>query len=206
MLRERLSQWPKRSSEIQKDAFAFSRSVSGAAAVEFAFVATPFFLIICATLQFAYIVWAASNLDHTVQQAARLLMTGSFQNNNIGQTDTKTLLAKLRDGMCGTGTQAVPTIFRCADMKLNISTSASFAGGKSTSAYDPSTKAISTAFEGYVCPHPGEIVILTAAVSMPTFFGKFVPGTWTLQDGSVLLQSTNVFRTEPYQSVSSSAC
>lgn len=206
MLREPTLRQLNRSSKIQKNVSEFSRSRSGAVVVEFAFVATPFFIIICAILQFAYIVWASSNLDHTVQHAARSLMTGTFQNNNFGQKATPTLLAKLRDEMCGTGTAAVPTIFRCSDMKLNVSTSASFAGGKSTSPYDPNSKSISTSFEAYVCAHPGEIVILTAAVSMPTFFGKFVPGAWTLEDGSFLLQSTHVFRTEPYQSVNSSAC
>lgn len=206
MLRECFSQRPNHPSKSWRDASSLSSSESGAVVVEFAFVATPFFMIVCAILQFAYIVWAAANLDHTVQHAARLLMTGSFQNNNLGQTDTKALLAKLREGMCGTGTAAIPTIFRCSDMKLNIATSASFAGGKSTSAYDPVTKSMNTSFEGYVCPHPGEIVILTAAVSMPTFFGKFVPGAWTLEDGSFLLQSTHVFRAEPYQTVNSSAC
>lgn len=192
--------------EAPRGVAAFGASASGIAAVEFALVAGPFFMIVCAILQFAYIVWAAANLDHTVQQAVRALMTGSFQNENSGVTDTKTLLANLRNGMCGTGTGAISTVFKCANVKLNVSTSASFAGGASATAYDASTKAMSTSFESYTCAQPGTIVVLTAAVSMPTFFGKLVPGAWTLGDGSYLLQSTQVFRTEPYQPTTSTAC
>jgi len=49
-------------------------------------------------------------------------------------------------------------------------------------------------------------VIATAAVKFPVFFGLLNPGLSNFADGSKLLQSTAVFRTEPYSSGNASSC
>ena len=41
-------------------------------------------------------------------------------------------------------------------------------------------------------------MIATAAVKFPVFFGSLLPAFSNFSDGSKLLQSTVVFRTEPY--------
>ena len=48
--------------------------------------------------------------------------------------------------------------------------------------------------------------MVTAAVAIPTFFKLLNPGFTTMADGSYLLQSTAVFRTEPYQTATATGC
>ena len=169
-------------------------------------VIVPFLGLLGGIIQFVFIIWAGQNLDQSVQRAARNLFTGSFQNANVGITNQTTLLNNLRTAMCGSGANAGVSVFSCNSVKLNIATANSFASGAYASAYDATTKAIRAGFDSYACAKPGQIVVVTAAVALPTFFKLINPGFATMSDGSYLLQSTAVFRTEPYQTTGASAC
>ncbi|NEU11225.1 pilus assembly protein [Methylobacterium sp. BTF04] len=184
----------------------FRSASSGSAAVEFALVSLPFFMLLGGIIQWCFIIWAQTNLDFMVERAERNLFTGNFQTANTGVTDPTTLLANLKTVMCGSGTSAVATVFVCNNVKLNVSSASSFASSASATAYDPATKAISAKFEGYTCAKPGQIVVVTAVVSLSVFFAKLLPGLTGMADGSYLMRSTGVFRTEPYSSTSTGAC
>ena len=180
----------------------FARAQGGGPAVEFALMLVPFFGLLGGIIQFAFIIWAGQNLDQMVQRAVRNLFTGSFQNANMGQTDTATLLSNLKATMCQSGGAAMVTVFPCSALKLNVSVSSSFANGSQLNAYDSTSRSISTSFEGYTCARAREIVIVSAVVPLPTFFKLLNPGILLMADGSYLLQSTAVFRTEPYSAPS----
>lgn len=66
----------------------------GAAAVEFAIVAVPFFFVIFAVLELGVIFLIDSTLEASVQQATRLVRTGQAQGGAITQ-------AQFRTAMCG---------------------------------------------------------------------------------------------------------
>lgn len=193
-------------SSIRRRALCFGTASSGASAVEFALVALPFFMLLAGIIQWGFIIWARMNLDTAVENAVRNLYTGSFQTANAGVTDTTTLLNNLKVVMCGSGTSKIPTVFNCSNVKLNISIANTFSGSSYATAYNATTKSISANFEGYTCAAPGKIVIVTAAVSLPLFFGNLLPGLSGMADGSYLVRSTGVFRTEPYSTSSTGAC
>ena len=83
-----------------------------ATAVEFGLVSLPFLALIGGILQVAFQIWAAQNLDYTLHEATRSLLTGQFQSANQGQTDPAVLLSNLKTQMCGTSNAALVSIAR----------------------------------------------------------------------------------------------
>ena len=186
---------------------SFAAAAEGAAAVEFALVSVPFLALVGAIIQVAFVIWAGQNFDHTVQAAVRSLFTGQFQIANTGTSNAAVLLQKLNQTMCGTGPTRQITLFDCSSVKIDVSLADSFAAGSSAQAMDPSSKTWNGAFgTSYACAKPGAIVVVTAAVKIPVFFSLLNLGQKSFADGTHLLQSTAVFRTEPYQTTASTGC
>ena len=178
----------------------FGRDAEGAAAVEFGLIAMPFFALIGAIIQFAFVhIWVGQNLDFHLQRAVRNLFTGSFQTSNSTVTNQTTLLNNLKTAMCQSNGKAMVTVFKCGDVKLNVAVASSFASSSAASPVNASTKTWNNNFEGYTNPQPCQIVVVTAAVTVPNYFKLLNPGVATMSDGSHFLMATSVFRTEPYQ-------
>lgn len=185
----------------------FVRKAEGASAVEFALVAAPFILVIGSIFQICLINWASQNLDESLRRAARTLYTGNFQTTNKSQKSSSALLQNLKDSICGAGTATDGRVFSCTDLKVDVSTSASFAASKSPSAFDDKTGTWASNFgSNYTCAKPGEIVVITAAVKYPVAFKFLNLGFSSFGDGSWLIMSTVVMRTEPYDVSSGSPC
>ncbi|WP_245435889.1 TadE/TadG family type IV pilus assembly protein [Methylobacterium sp. V23] len=183
----------------------FRSDSRGATAVEFGLVAIPFFTMLAAIIQISFQVWAAQNLDYAVQKASRSILTGSFQVANSGQRDPAILLGRLRDNLCNSG--ALMPAFDCQSIKLDVTLSASYGNGSVPSPFDSSAGGWSrTAGTQFNCPQPGSIVIVSAAAKFPVFFSFLKLSANTFADGSQLMQSTAVFRTEPYQTTSTTGC
>lgn len=183
----------------------------GAAAVEFALVALPFLALCGAIFQIILQIWATQNFDRALQNAVRTIFTGQFQQANSGQTDAATLLANLKQTMCGPANATIVNIFNCQNVKIDVATSSTFKSATPSSPIDSVTGTWSTNFgTNYACAKPGTIVIVTAAVQFPTFFNLMGLMTRRFSSGSAagssLLTSTAVFRTEPYQIVGASPC
>lgn len=182
---------------------------SGATAVEFGLVAIPFFALLGAIIQIAFMTWAQENLDFTFQRAARAVFTGQFQTANAGSGSTSaTLLKQIHDSMCGpSSTNGAATVYSCSGLKIDLKLGTNFANSAFSPPVDPSTKTWSTGFgTNYACASPGAIVIATAAVEFPLFFRLWNGGLASFSDGGILLQSTAVFRTEPYATTGNSPC
>ncbi|WP_375408323.1 TadE/TadG family type IV pilus assembly protein [uncultured Methylobacterium sp.] len=172
----------------------------GASAVEFALVCLPFLSVFGAIIQIGLVSWAGQNLDNSLQTAVRKLYVGSFQSSNQGGSSA-TNLASLKAQVCGSG----GNVFSCQDLKLDVTLASSFAAGTAPDPFDAATKDWSAGFGShYACAKPGDIVVVTAAVKYPLFFSFLNFGAASFADGSLLVQSSSVFRTEPYQS--SGAC
>ena len=67
----------------------FGRDKDGAAAVEFAMLAFPFFLIIAAMAEVTIIGFAQSSLDHAVSEASRRIRTGQVQSESKTAADMR---------------------------------------------------------------------------------------------------------------------
>jgi hypothetical protein len=203
-----LVQGPVYAVGMLRHAFARVRQdISGASAVEFALVSGPFIAIIGALFQFCLIVWANQNLDEALQRSARTLYTGGFQSSNKSQKDTQALLTMLRNSICGGVSQVGATVFGCSGLKLDIAVVSNFSAGKVPKIIDDQTGTWSKDFGGgYACAKPGDIVVVTAAVKYSLAFRYLNFGFDSFGDGSSLIVSTVVMRTEPYDTSSGSAC
>lgn len=183
----------------------FCRDIDGAMAVEFALIAVPFLGLCAAILQTGFMIWAQQNFERALDRATRNLLTGQFQVATASDSDPAVILRKLRLKMCGP--DAGMTLFDCAAVKIDVTSASSFTGSTPTQPIDPQTKAWKPNFgSAYTCPRPGAIVVVTAAAKVPTFFGLLGIDLRTFLDGSQLLFSTAVFRTEPYETAGTMAC
>lgn len=186
---------------------AFRADADGASAVEFALVAAPFLGLCAAILQVGLLIWTMQNFEQSLQNAVRTVFTGQFQLATAGQTDAATLLALLRSRMCGKDSGGAALLYSCEAVKIDVRTSSSFSTSTPSQAVDSSTGTWKQDFgSAYTCPRPGEIVTVTVAAKLQTFFGLVGLKLSDFADGSHLLMSTAVFRTEPYQTVGSAAC
>lgn len=176
-----------------------SRDSRGATAVEFGLVCAPFLALLGAIVQTAFSIWAAQNFEYQFQRTVRALFTGQFQQNNAQSASSSTLLSAIKTSMCGSGSTATLTVFDCSNLKIDISIGTNFASLAPVYPLDPTTKDWSPNFGNhYACAGPSTIVIATAATKFPVFFGALNLGFSSFADGSQLLESTAVFRTEPY--------
>lgn len=178
---------------------AMMRDVRGATAIEFGLVCLPFLALLGGIIQIAFTIWAGQNFDIVFQKTARTLFTGQFQTANSGTSDPNVLLAALKTSMCTTGASATVTLFNCSQVKIDVSLGTDFANSTPINPINPSTRDWSASFgTHYACAGPKAIVIATAAVKFPVYFGLLNAALSNFADGSKLLQSTAVFRTEPY--------
>lgn len=118
------------------------------------------------------------------------------------------VLQNLKANICGATMDSHSWMFSCANLKIDVRSVTSFsAGSASFSAVDSNTKTWAADFgTTYSCPGPRSIAVIRAAVKYPLFAPLLNLGLAAFADGSALLQSAEVFKVEPYQSGSGSAC
>lgn len=167
----------------------FGRKQDGAAAVEFAIVAVPFFAILFAIIELAFVFWAGQVLETAVNDTSRLIMTGQAQKQSFDQTRFKTELCNRVLGLfnCNTG------------MIIDVRTSGAFA---SANLGKPSFKANGqvddTGFQ-YQTGGPGDIVVVRVMYEWPLILRTFGLDLADTPGGKRLLMSAVAFRNEPYQ-------
>jgi Flp pilus assembly protein TadG len=188
----------------------FERMLSdarGATAIEFALVALPFFALLGAIIQVAFMIWAQQNLDFVFQKAIRTVFTGTFQQKYSQSLPTATLLADLQATMCGSSSAPMAVVFNCSAVKIDLTLGTNFTSSTPVYPVNATTKDWNSGFgTNYTCAAPGTIVVATAAVKFPVFFGLLNAGLANFADGSKLLMATSVFRTEPYATAGTSPC
>lgn len=165
----------------------FLKNNAGAAYVEFAIVAVPFFLVVFGILQLGLIFWSTYDLENATQNAARLVRTGQAQGLPADQ---------FKNAIC-----ANTVIIHNCSSKLRVNV-ASFQNLSDVSALNPRTGAgeLRTDFNG----DPSNIGPLqNVLVSVYYEFRLFDPLTSVvmsnLTNGNFLIQSSAVFRTEPFR-------
>ncbi|CAO4194760.1 TadE/TadG family type IV pilus assembly protein [Methylorubrum extorquens] len=169
----------------------FITDVGGIAAVELSLVILPLFVLMMVIAEASLFVFAQQQFDLSVQRAARLLRTGTFQEEATGADPAQSL----RGLLCGTGIR----LYQCDEMRVDLVRTATFAIKQITPAYDVARGDWAAGFgTQFTCPSGGGIHVLRAAVpilrpfSFLDFTGQRMPG------GKQLLTATAVFRTEDY--------
>ena len=163
----------------------FLRQRRGVAAIEFAVIAIPFFLLIMGIVEVGLIFWAGYELENATSAAARLVRTRQAQ---IGGYTVDQLRAQL----C----QNVVILSDCnTKVKLSVQTFPTFAGITVSSAVDQNGT-LQTSFP-YSLGGPGAIVLLTAFYEWPLTTPLTSAALGNLGDGNYLLQISMAFRNEP---------
>lgn len=167
----------------------FGRRQDGAAAVEFALVATPFLALTFAILETAMVFFAGQSLETAVADSSRLIMTGQAQTGTPPLTkDT------FKDAVC----QRISILFECSKLYVNVQTFTDFS---SVSSSAPVTAgSLDSTKTTYNPGDVGSIVSVTLYYAWPIY----VPLLDLLSNSSMsgnnhLLVATAVFRNEPYK-------
>lgn len=167
----------------------FSVDTRGTAAVEFALVATPFFLTLFSLLEVSMIYVGSIALDNGMQQAARLVRTG--------QTADAVLF---RDTLCAESF----TLLNCgANLYVDVDAYPSFAGLDLTPPVDEDGNPLPGDFN---VGSAGDVVMVRAYYVWPVYTPglKYILGNIG-STGSRLLMSTTAFRNEPYGALAAPA-
>jgi Flp pilus assembly protein TadG len=185
ILKNRLAAGRKRLASVA----GFARREDGAAALEFAIVAAPFFAIILATLQTALAFFAGQVLESAVADSSRSILTGSAQNASLSQSGFATTV-------CG----KVQALFDCSKLMIDVQTATSFGSantGAPTLTFDSKGNVTNT--WQYNPGNPGDIVIMRLMYQWPVFTGPLGLGLSNEKNGNLLLVATAAFKNEPYQ-------
>ena len=119
MLKATRNQFTARLRKLMQGRIArrFVRQQDGAAAVEFALVATPFLALTFAILETAFVFFAGQTLEAAASDSARLIMTGQAQTAGYTAADFKNQVCARIYGL-----------FDCANgMTVNVQTYTTFA-------------------------------------------------------------------------------
>jgi Flp pilus assembly protein TadG len=166
-----------------------ARNDQGSAAVEFGFVAAPFFLLLCGILETALVFFAGQTLETAVADSARLIMTGQAQAQGFDQ-------AKFKSEVC----KRVFSLFSCdGGIKVNVQTFPSFQAVSLPKPIDPQTGKFTDQNFKYQHGGPGDIVAVQIFYEWKVFLSLYGFNLADLPDRKRLLAATVAFRNEPFQ-------
>jgi Flp pilus assembly protein TadG len=174
--------------KTRRDVLRFKRARGGAAAVEFALVGLPFFLLTFALAEVTMIGFAQTSLDFAVSETARRIRTGEIQSNGVSQ-------GELREDMCETMNWLLSA--NCnGNLELDVKRYTSFVGVQTQSPIR-NGQFSNNGFQ-FNPGNPSDIVMVRAyyrwKVITPFFEAIFA----NLPNGQRMLASTMLFRNEPF--------
>ena len=175
------------SARLRPAAAEAARNEDGVAAVEFAFVAAPFFALLIAILDLALLFFAQASLETAVEQTARLVLTGQAMSQGL-------TVSQFQAAVCN----ALPSAFSCNGVMIDLQTASSFAGANTsapTLTYDAHGN-VTNAWK-YQVGGPGTIQVMRVMYQWPIFPGPLNVNFANLSNGAYLLMATSVFRNEP---------
>ena len=172
----------------------FVRCSKGAAAVEFALVATPFIALLVAILQTIIVFFAQRVLDEVTEEASRYIMTGQAQTGGVTQSGFANYVCT------SSNTSAlVSALFTCNNIMVNVQNYAAFSSANTstpTLTYNPNGTVSNT--WNYSAGNAGDIVVVQVMYQWPVMLGPLSFNLSNLSNGNRLLISTAVFKNEPY--------
>jgi Flp pilus assembly protein TadG len=168
----------------------FARARRGSAALEFAIVAFPFFLLTIGLAEISMIGFAQSSLDYAVSETSRQIRTGQAQMGGVTE-------AQINTQLCTELNRFV--ILTCnGNLFLDVDQFASFvdAGNNNNNPVQNNTF---TPTPGYQPGAPSAIVVVRAYYRWQIMTPLFEPIFQNVSGGQRILVSTMMFRNEPYQ-------
>lgn len=166
----------------------FARARSGAAAVEFAFIAAPFLALMFAIMETAFVFFAGQTLEYAVAQSSRLILTGQAQTAGFDQTAFK-------NAVCSN----ITALFDCANkLYISVQNYSNFSSASTTPPYDGSGQ-LDTSKMPYQPGNAGDIVVVSLYYQWPIYVSLLSDNLANQNGNKRLLVATAAFRNEPYQ-------
>jgi len=165
----------------------FGRDSSGASALEFAIVATPFLLLLFGILAVGFVFLGNMTLENAIAQGARIIRTGEAQSQAFDAGQFKTEVCKY-----------LTAPLSCGGLKLDVRTFSTFGGSDLTNPRDSSGN-LKSEFN-YEPGVGGQVVVVRAFYEWALL--ATLPQAISLsnmQSGNRLLVATVAFRNEPFK-------
>lgn len=161
------------------------RNRDGSAAIEFAFVALPFFLMIFAILEVALIFTLDSVLENAAIATGRLVRTGQASAQGMTAAEFKTQLCSRMSIFSG-GCEANATVDVRVIPQFNTNPPDPLAGG----GFDPGGLT-------YDNGNPGNLILVRVWYKHPLVTSFLSQGLSSIGDRTAVLTATTAFRNEP---------
>ncbi len=195
---------PRRwSVKVQRRIAGLKSETSGSVALEFAEIAAPFLMMLVGIMGTGLQYFSLTSLENGVETASRAVMTGRAQLGDPAANPpvTPTTFDQFRQTIC----QTAGAFIKCDDAHLSLIVKSwpTWAqvvpqncnnGGALPPSSGTGTTLINTQSGA-----AGEIVLITVCYKWDLTAGWLVYAPQKLSDGSVLMQASTAFRTEPYQ-------
>lgn len=172
---------------IKRSLQRFIRARRGAAAVEFALIAAPFFLLIFATLEVALFFLGSTIIENGVHEAARSIRTGQLQQS--GQT-----VADFRGSIC----ERISSVADCSRISVDVRTFDSFSSS-STSAPLNGDGEIDDSDFTFDPGGGGDVVVVRVFYDWQLLAPGVISGMSNMGGNKRLITATAVFRNEPFE-------
>lgn len=160
----------------------------GAAAVEFAMLALPFFALICGIIEIGMIFVVATTLEDATTTAARQIRTGQLQ--TAGNSTAITFANQICTQLAWLGSNC------SSNLSIDVETFAQF---QDVAAPQPVTNGVfNKAAMQYSIGGPGDIVVVRSYYQWGLFTPMMDQALQNLSGGKTLITSAATFRNEPY--------
>lgn len=174
----------------------FRRDRDGATAVEFAFVAAPFFALMFAIIETGLVFWTSQVLETAVADASRRIYTGQFQTAQGATASPAALQAAFRAEVCG----RVVALFDCErSLHVDVRSFPNFGAVTLPSILNTAGNVDPGAFS-FQQSAASAVVVVRAAIEYPVFVTLLDASRSNLANGKRLIMATATFRNEPFGS------
>lgn len=165
----------------------FAKDRDGAAAIEFAMVATPFFMLLFGIIEIAMIFFASAVIEDGVAEAARDIRTGRLQSAGQSEQD-------FRAAIC----QRIELIADCSRLRVDVRTFENFSSSSFGAPTGPDGELDDSGFQ-FDPGEAGDVVVVRVFYDWQLLGPGFVNGLSNMPGNRRLIASATAFRNEPYQ-------
>ena len=168
---------------------AWAEDNSGATAVEFALIATPFFFLIFGLMEISLIFILSTTLEFGLNEASRDIRTGSFQNGSAPN------VSAFRTSVCSN----LFALLDCSDLFFDVRAFTNFPSGPPPDPRNPTTGQINPGSLAFQPGAPSEIVLVRAYFEWDLITPVIsLPLANTASGNSRLLEARIAFQNEPF--------
>ncbi|MCX7360003.1 MAG: pilus assembly protein [Alphaproteobacteria bacterium] len=168
----------------------FARARRGSAAVEFALVLMPFFLLTFGLAEVSMIGFAQTSLDFAVAETARQIRTGQAQTTGVTEAQIRTQLCSELNNFIVMGCSG--------NLYLDVRRFSSFVDASNGAQTPIQNNQFNTGGMGYQPGQPSDIVVVRAYYRWKVMTPLFEPIFQNISGGQRILVSTMMFRNEPF--------